>query len=114
MFLGHRVATRQILPVATAEKIRRNYRVERGRTPKIAERAVANMIPTATAQAAPAQTETRAETKRHATLQAQLALRGFVLRKLATGEFIVTRWGLCRELADIDAVARFTALVGAA
>ena len=58
--------------------------------------------------------EVRAVLKRHATLQAKLALRGFVLRKLDTGAYIVTRWQLCRELADLDAVARFATLVGAA
>ena len=56
----------------------------------------------------------RAHQKRFATVQAQLALLGFVLRKLETGEYIVTRWQLCRELADLDAVARFAVMVGAA
>lgn len=71
------------------------------------------MTPTPVAQAANAGDEERAETKRHATLQAQLALRGFVLRKLATGEFVVSCWQLFRELPDLDAVERFASLVGA-
>ncbi len=72
------------------------------------------MTPTMIAQAANGRDEARAESKRHATLQAQLALRGFVLRKLDTGEYVVTKWQLCRELADLNAVARFATLVGAA
>lgn len=56
----------------------------------------------------------RAHQKRFSTLQAKLALHSFVLRKLDDGSYIVTRWGLCRELADLDGVARFVGLVGAA
>ena len=50
--------------------------------------------------------------KRFATLQAQLALGGFVLRRVAAG-FIVTRWNLARDLATLDDVARFANLVRA-
>ena len=52
--------------------------------------------------------------KRFATLQAQLALQGFVLRKIEGDGFICTRWGMCRDLPDLTAVERFAAQVGAA
>ena len=52
--------------------------------------------------------------KRFATVQAKLALQAFVLRKLDSGTFICTRWGLCRELDSLEAVERFAVLVGAA
>ena len=54
-----------------------------------------------------------AETKRFATVQARLALQGFVLRKIDDGSFVCSRWGMFRELQNLDAVERFAGLVGA-
>lgn len=61
-----------------------------------------------------AETEQRNERERFATVQAQLALQAFVLRKLDEGGFIATRWGICRELPDLESVERFAVLIGAA
>lgn len=58
--------------------------------------------------------EERADQKRFATLQARLALRGYVLRKIDGGGFVCSRWGMFRELQNLDAVERFAGLVGAA
>ena len=52
--------------------------------------------------------------KRRATLVAELALRGYELKRTAEGTFIVHRWGLTRELDCLDAVARFAQQVGVA
>ena len=58
--------------------------------------------------------DARAARKRFTTVQAKLALRGFVLRKIDDGTFVCTRWGMFRELQNLDAVERFAGLVGAA
>ena len=51
------------------------------------------------------------------TLQAQLALKGHVLSRTHGDDgpmrFYVTRWGLVRELRDIEAVRAFAEQVGA-
>lgn len=59
-------------------------------------------------------TEARLQHKRFATLQARLALKGYVLRRIDDGTFVCSRWGMFRELADLAAVERFVAQVGAA
>lgn len=46
-------------------------------------------------------------------LRAKLALAGgFELHQLADGSYLVARWGLTRELADLDAVRQFLARMG--
>lgn len=50
--------------------------------------------------------------KRRTTLVAELALRGYELRRTAEGMFIVHRWGLTRALDSLDAVAGFAQQVG--
>lgn len=52
------------------------------------------------------------QVKRIATLRAALALRGFELRRLDGGGWLITRWNLSREAAHLDAVAAFTRQVG--
>jgi hypothetical protein len=53
------------------------------------------------------------EGKRFATLQAQLALRGFALTELADRSYIVSRWSLVRPLPDLRAVRDFAVQAGA-
>lgn len=60
-----------------------------------------------------AEAATESKAKRHATIAASLALRGFALHVTDTGTFIVARWNLARELASLDAVADFACMVGA-
>lgn len=59
-----------------------------------------------------------AERKRFATLQAQFALRGYCLRRIASGDgtarFCVARWNLTLELHDLAAVEAFADRVGVA
>lgn len=55
-----------------------------------------------------------ADTKLVATLQAQAALAGYELVQLASGDFIVSRWGMFRNLDHIAAVEAFLKRVGAA
>ncbi len=50
--------------------------------------------------------------KRHATIQAQLALKGFVLQELAEGGWLITRWDRIRWLADLGEVESFLRRVG--
>jgi hypothetical protein len=54
--------------------------------------------------------------KRFPTLRAHLALKGYCLHRTAAGDgpvyFYVTRWGMARELRDLEAVARFLKQVG--
>jgi hypothetical protein len=50
--------------------------------------------------------------KRFRTLQAKAALCGCELHALATGGFLLTRWGLTRELRSIDEVAQLLAQIG--
>ena len=49
---------------------------------------------------------------RRATLVAELALRGYELRRTAEGTFIVHRWGLTQVLDSFDTVAGFARQVG--
>ena len=49
---------------------------------------------------------------RRATLTAELAFRGYELRRTAEGTFIVHRWGLTQVLDSLDAVAGFARQVG--
>jgi len=41
-------------------------------------------------------------TKRQARLQAEAALRGVALHRLADGRWLACRWNLSRELADTE------------
>ena len=60
---------------------------------------------------------TTAQRKHFATLAARLALAGWVLHRTAANDgpvrFYVTRWGMGRDLASLDAVAAFADRVGA-
>ena len=54
--------------------------------------------------------------KAFATLQARFALLGHCLYRTdaanGTGVFLVSRWGMVKELPDMVAVARFLTLIG--
>ena len=54
-----------------------------------------------------------AEDKRHAHLAAVAALAGCELHRLASGGWLLTRWGLARELADLAAVGALLRQMGA-
>ena len=47
------------------------------------------------------------DSKRFATLRAQLALKAYSLVQLQAGSYLVGRWGSSRELADLSAVEQF-------
>jgi hypothetical protein len=47
-----------------------------------------------------------------ATLRAQLALLGYALHELSSGEYVVWRWDRVRSLPDLHAVSRFLHQVG--
>lgn len=51
------------------------------------------------------------DAKRIATLKAQAAIAGFELTALPDGSFMVSRWGMCRELAHAADVERFLARI---
>jgi hypothetical protein len=53
-----------------------------------------------------------AERKAFTTLQAQAALAGCELHALAAGGFLLSRWGLTRELRSIDEVRQMLAQMG--
>jgi len=56
----------------------------------------------------------QSEAKHFATLQTQLALKGWTLSRSANGAvFHVIRWGMVRELSDLAAVEAFADQVGA-
>ena len=52
--------------------------------------------------------------KRIATLQAAAALRGIQVYELASGSFLVARWGFGREIHCITAVAQLLKTQGVA
>jgi hypothetical protein len=52
--------------------------------------------------------------KRLATVRAELAMKGFVLRKQVDGTFVISKWDYCREVASLDAAARFLEKIGGA
>ena len=54
----------------------------------------------------------RAEHDHEATLRAELLQQGHHLHQLAGGGWLVSRWGLCRELPDLRAVRQFARQVG--
>jgi hypothetical protein len=58
-----------------------------------------------------------ADSKRFATLRARLALAGWTLTRTSAADspvvFFATRWNKPRELAGLDAVAKFASMVGA-
>lgn len=53
------------------------------------------------------------EGKAASTLRAELALQGHQLHRLAGGGWLVSRWGLSRELPSLHAVRTFARQVGA-
>ena len=57
--------------------------------------------------------EATAARKRFANLQAELARRGYELRRADTGALLIVRWGLVRELHGMDAAENFARQVGA-
>lgn len=50
--------------------------------------------------------------KRLTALRAHLAFGGFVLHEAEDGSFLVSRWGQCRALANLEAVSAFLRHVG--
>lgn len=60
----------------------------------------------------PCGTDSKYRAKRFATLQAAAALQGMQLHRLEGGRLLVTRWGLARELADVDEAARWLRTMG--
>ncbi len=58
-----------------------------------------------------------ADSKRFATLRARLALAGWTLSCASAADgpavFLAIRWNMPRELASLDAVAKFADMVGA-
>jgi hypothetical protein len=56
--------------------------------------------------------DTAAGAKAFATLQAQLALRGFSLTELAGGGYLVSRWDRTGHLNDLRSVREFLRRVG--
>ena len=49
-----------------------------------------------------------AERKRFETIRARLAIRGYELRQIEAGAWIIVRWNLarhCREFAEVEAFA---------
>lgn len=81
-------------------------------------RAANNEAPAAATAEAPDQSHAQCErdskyrAKRYATLQAAAALQGMQLHRLEGGRLLVTRWGLARELADVDEAARWLRTMG--
>ncbi|MFP5398958.1 MAG: hypothetical protein ACLGIT_11570 [Gammaproteobacteria bacterium] len=65
-----------------------------------------------TTNATPSGTDSKYPAKRFATLAAAAALNGSTLYRLEDGRYLLARWGLSRELATIDDVARFLASMG--
>lgn len=55
----------------------------------------------------------RTQEKRRETLTAQLALKGYELRLLDCGAWVIGRWNLTRELPTLDEVETFARQVGA-
>lgn len=60
----------------------------------------------------PSGTDSKYRAKRFATLQAAAALQGMQLHRLEGGRLLITRWGLARELADVDEAARWLRSLG--
>ena len=56
--------------------------------------------------------KTAAERKELETTQAKAAMASCGLHELASGGFLLTRWGLSRELPDLRAVAALLAQIG--
>lgn len=50
--------------------------------------------------------------KRLSTLRAKAALHGIAVHQLADGGFIVCRWGMSKDVPDLDALARFLFTMG--
>ena len=64
--------------------------------------------------AAEAISQARTAEKRFSTLQAQLAIKGYTLRRIEGGPLLIGKWGMVREVRDLDAVEQFARQVGAA
>lgn len=62
------------------------------------------------------QADDQARRKRLDTLRAQLALKGFEVRQLASGAWLVSKWSLTREVSGpgLDGLEGFARQVGAA
>jgi hypothetical protein len=58
-------------------------------------------------------TDVPAESKRLATVTAQLALKGFQVYPVATGGYFVARWDRTKFCAAIEDLEAFAAQVGA-
>jgi hypothetical protein len=56
--------------------------------------------------------DTKGERKRFATLQAELAMRGYELRHGTDGALYIVRWGLSREVQGIEGAESFARQVG--
>lgn len=54
------------------------------------------------------------QSKRQATLTAQLALKGFQVHPVTTGGFFVAKWNLTKFCPAIEDLAAFAEQVGAA
>lgn len=52
------------------------------------------------------------ERKAYQNLQAQLALRGYSLNELSTGNYLISRWDLTLHVSDLAAVRGFYARIG--
>jgi len=56
--------------------------------------------------------QTDAERKPFAQLAAHAALAGYTLHEIASGEFLLCRWGMAKELPDLHAVAALLGRMG--
>ena len=63
---------------------------------------VVRVVSKASAEPAPGSGAALAERKRQARLQAEAALQGIALHRLADGRWLACRWNLSRELADTE------------
>ncbi|MCV2354629.1 hypothetical protein LNV09_10695 [Paucibacter sp. B2R-40] len=61
-----------------------------------------------------AETDASADPKAFATIRAELALKGYGLKKQPDDTLLITRWDLCREVESLDAAARFLKMIGGA
>ena len=59
-------------------------------------------------------TDAPAESKRLATVTAQLALKGFQVHELTTGGFFCAKWNLTKYCAAVEDLEAFARQVGAA
>ena len=50
--------------------------------------------------------------KRFATIQAELAIKGYSLTELAGGGFLIFKWNLSRHVADLRGAVNFLRQIG--